>query len=294
MRPGPTLAARRLRDSMSPTAHPLPAVEWLTRICVSEGWFDSEANAREAAERWEADFLQTLRSELSDLNDLGRPAPYTFNPSSDYMIQGAALELPSDSQADVAWKRRRARLADYAAALRGLSPQDFEALCAGILELIGVADPTCTPYVADQGIDFYGKLPLERWVLPEDLSPTLQKQMSMWLIGQAKHVGGSPVGTSTIRELVGAVQLARSRAFSGTRTTFGDLEVRPCDAVVCALFTTGGVSTHVWRLIQRSGVLAMDGEMLAAFMAEQEVGVDTDAGFSPDGLARWVSRFRPT
>ena len=131
-------------------------------ICVAEAWFSSLDEAREAAERWKARFLARLRSELSESNRLGRFCLRDFNSSSDYMVQGCAfIEVGVDTAQLQEAKRRRATIGDYVAAITKVSPDDFEAMCRGMLAELGVDDPVVTPHLADEGIDFYGRLKLE-------------------------------------------------------------------------------------------------------------------------------------
>jgi hypothetical protein len=268
-------------------AGPRPAVEWLTEIGVAQSWASNGEEAREWAERIEQLFLQALRRELNELTELGRFAPFAFNSSSDYMLQGSAFIEPKDSPAVREAKGRRARFPDYAQALRELSPAVFEALCAGILELVGVDSPRLTPTSGDEGIDFYGRLRLEDRIFPQDIYPTIQKQLGVWMIGQAKRYQATRVSTPDIRELVGSIELARSRAYGDGPGKYGDLEVRACDPVFYLFFTTGRLSADSWRLLRRSGVVAMDGEMVASFLADREIGI-ASGEFDGAKFQEWV------
>ncbi len=100
--------------------------------------------------------------------------------------------------------------------------------------------------------------------------------MSVWMVGQAKKYGAIKAGTPDIRELVGAVILARGKAFGGSANTYSDLDILPCDPVFYLFFTTGSISTDGWRLLERSGAVGMDGLMVAAFLADHGVGVIGD------------------
>jgi restriction endonuclease Mrr len=147
-----------------------------------------------------------------------------------------------------------------------------------------------TSYSADEGIDFYGRWPLERHIFPEDIFPTLQRQLSVWMVGQAKHYKATQVSTPDLRGLVGAVTLARGKAFgSGLPDKYQDLNLKPCDPVFCLFFTTGQISSDGWRLLHRSGVVGMDGEMVAAFLADRDIGVK-EGSFDAVAFSIWLKQ----
>jgi hypothetical protein len=84
--------------------------------------------------------------------------------------------------------------------------------------------------------------------------------------------------------------LARGRAFSTTHAPYTDLAVRVCDPVFFLFFTTGRISSQGWKLLLNSGVVGMDGGMVAALLAESGVGVASDK-FDDTLLKNWVHRF---
>jgi hypothetical protein len=289
MRPGPSSAKTILVGTIPIDAEPKPAVDWLAEISIAQGWHSTNNEALEAAERWEDRFLDLLRDELSDFNRLGRFAPFDFNSSSDYLIQGCAFVEPRDSDEAQEAKRRRSQYHQYTAALKCLSAREFESLCAGLLQAIGVEDPQITPYSADEGIDFYGRLKLERFVFSDSMYPGIQQQLSIWMIGQAKHYDAAKVSTFEIRERVGTVQLAKSRAFGSSAEKYSDLRLRECDPVFYLFFTTGRITLNSWELIARCGVAAMDGNMIAAFLADRAIGTDDESRFQEEAFKNWIA-----
>ena len=181
-------------------------------------------------------------------------------------------------------KQRRSRLESYLAAIQALTPEEFEKLCGKIIEILGVTAPRVTRRSADDGIDFYGKLEGARIFFAEDdLHPTVQRQLSVWLVGQAKQYIKVQAGTPEVREIVGAVQLRRGGAFQDEGFPFPDLKIRANDPVFTMLVTGGTLSSNAWQLLERSGVIGIDGELLAAFLA------DRDSGPSPDPT---IAQFR--
>lgn len=176
--------------------------------------------------------------------------------------------------------------------LRQLSPGFFELLCARVLALLGVPKPHLTPYRADQGIDFFGKISIGDLTGHGPLFPVFESNLVVWLVGQAKHYLHSKVSTPDIRGLVGSTVLGRSGTYP-KETFLKGLNIRSCDPVVMLFFTTGELSTDGWSLCRKAGIAAMDGEMLATFLADKEVGLTKGKGeprFDQKAFAEWVGK----
>lgn len=120
---------------------------------------------------------------------------------------------------------------------------------------------------------FFGQLEGENIFFPDDLQPTIQKQLSIWLVGQAKRYSRAPTGTPTIRDLVGAVTLGKSGSSSTAKSPFPGLRIRVSDPVFVMLVTGGTLSARAWTLAKRSGVIGIDGELLAAFLVDRLRGL---------------------
>lgn len=273
---------------MTVDSPPRAARAWLADIILTEGWA-SELEAAELAERWEDRFLGRLRHDRSELALLGRPCIYDFNSSSDYMIQGACFVEPADSNELREAKRGRAQISSYIAALSVITPNDFEAMCRGVIRQIGVETPAITPSTSDEGIDFYGRLKLGTLLQTAIGIPRFEDMLNVWLIGQAKHYPSGQAATPEIRELVGSVELARAAAFSRVTSAYPDMQLRPCDPVFFLFFTTGTISTPGWRLLNASGVVGMDGGMLAAFLADQRIGLRDNGVFDGALFDAWLA-----
>ena len=248
MPPGPMgakslLLQRSRRELVIPKK---PIEEILVAIIVDQKWAASVADARELAERWAKSVLKRLQQEQNELNrHKDSFSPFAFNSSSDYHIQGCAYIEPTDSPDVQEAKKSQARLNDYVALLATLTPRQFECLGKAVLELLGVEKPTVTPKSADEGIDFFGLLRLEALAGLPDRFPGVGRQLTIWLIGQAKHYQESIVSTAAIRELVGAIHLARGKAFGADGDRYADLRVRVCDPVFYLFFTTGRFTAEV-------------------------------------------------
>jgi hypothetical protein len=291
--PGPAQALRALPKVLHVASPPRPALDILVEICIEEGWHETEEEAREAAERWEKRFLTRLRQELSESNRLGRFCLHDLNSSSTYMVQGCAfIEVGVDSAELQEAKRRRGFFAAYVGAIAEVSPDDFEAMCRGMLAELGVEDPVVTPHSSDEGIDFYGRLRLEGSLGVVTALPGIYRRLTVWMVGQAKHYRAIQSGTPDIRAVVGAIDLARGKAWGSPTDKYPDLDIRVCDPVFYLFFTTGDISADGWRLLEQSGVVGMDGQMVAAFLADHSVG-RVDEAFDGDEFERWLESHRP-
>jgi restriction endonuclease Mrr len=289
--PGPSSAAHHTLDNFPLDAAPQQAVVLITAICLSEGWFNEASIAREKAEQWESGYLTILRRELSSANRQSRPTRFVFNSSSTDMIQGACFIEPLDSPDIVTAKQSRLNYLVHLGWLHDLDPTDFEVACRGILRLMGASDARVTRQSGDQGIDFFGKLHLEGRLERAYVLGSLDKNLSIWLVGQAKRYKSVKVATPDLRELVGSVQLARTSTYAGTGGGLEDLKIRPCDPVFYLFFTTGTISRDGWELLEKTGVIALDGEMVAAFLADNDVAA-IDGKPSEDEFSSWIDGHR--
>jgi Restriction endonuclease len=276
-RSGPRRAVQLLYEVIGIEAAPRPIREWLEIVIAEQSWAASAAEASEKAEKWEALALTTLETTLRAPDVFGRPKLLALNSSSPYLIQGAAFVEPCDDELTRKHKARRRNIIKLREGLRGLSDRAFELCCARILSELGARDTVATQFSGDEGIDFYGRLRLEEFLHSADLEPTIQTQLTVWMVGQAKHYQRVRVSTPDIRELVGSVELARSRAFGSLGDMkYPDLRMRLCDPIFRLFLTTGEISQHGWVLLSASGVVGMDGLMLAGFLADRGVGISGD------------------
>ncbi|MGB7208061.1 MAG: hypothetical protein WBD27_05315 [Pyrinomonadaceae bacterium] len=108
------------------------------------------------------------------------------------------------------------------------------------------------------------------------------------MIGQAKHYNETDASTFAIRELVGSVELAKGRAFGSVAEKYTDLTIKACDPIFYLFFTTGRITANSWRLMDRSGVVGMDGEMIAALLADNNIGVVAEV-FNPELFVKWIA-----
>lgn len=286
MIPGPAAAVALVGTYLSLDAAPTAAVEVLKLIIIGEAWETDESVAAERAEFWAAKFLLRCRRLIGDCNSNGQFCEIALNSSAVDHVQGAYFVEGVDSPEVAEAKRKRLGHVDYRTALSRLSPTEFEWACRGMLSCMGVQDALVTRRSADEGIDFFGRLQLSDELRRAGVLPGFYTTLSVWLVGQAKHYKETQAATPDIRELVGSVQLARAGAFAKSGSLPG-LDIRICDPVFYLFFTTGRISRDGWALMSSSGVVGMDGEMVAAFLADSEIGRDGGA-FSPATFDDWV------
>ncbi len=248
----------------------------------------------EKASEWEAPIKSRLLNYIKAIEERGAQPQVAFNSSSNYMIQGACFIEGTDSDEVVEQKRRRLRWKDYYETLQELSPREFELLCREVLKLIGARNVKLTKETRDEGIDFYGKLSVADVIKPSSAFRfrPFESFLEIWLIGQAKHYRAVKVATPDLRELIGSVNLASARTFADLDPDkYPDLRIRVADPVFMLFFTTGRISIDGWQLVKKSGIVAMDGEILAAFLADHDVAIIKEEGtkqFSRDTFFEWL------
>jgi hypothetical protein len=290
MKPGPAAVAEIILANLPLDAAPEPLDEVIYRIIKDHSEWGCSPDDK--ATIWEPRVKTILDQHWEKSLKAIKQPRFAFNSASSYKIQGACFIEPKDSPEVKSQKQRRLRWQDYYQHLRLISAESFELLCVRILALLGVPNPTLTPYRADQGIDFFGKMSVGDLTGHGPLFPVFESCMVFWLVGQAKHYLHNKVSTPDIRELVGSTMLGRSRTFPKEGILQG-LKIRACDPVIMLFFTTGELSADGWSLCQNAGIAAMDGEMLASFLADKEVGVTENKGelhFDQNAFVEWLGK----
>ena len=213
---------------------------------------------------------------------------FEFSAVSEDYIQGACFAGPSASEDDLRRKGKRRNCLRIIDLCNGLTPMEFESLCARLLKLMRVENAKCTRFVHDHGVDFYGKVLLRELTNWRAVGAEADDQARVWFVGQAKHYQAVPVSTKEIRELVGAVELIRSGAHKDVSSSLSGLLVRVCDPVVSLFFTTGTFSRGARNLLTRTGVVGLDGSQIAMHLADHQIGV-VGGVVDDDGFRQWVS-----
>lgn len=292
MKPGPALVANIIREELTLDCKPTKLNLVIEQIIQNHF---VGVDPIEKASEWEAAVRAKLLTSIRITEERGAQPQIAFNSSSSYMIQGACFIEGTDSDEIVAQKERRLRWTDYYKTLQELSPSEFELLCKQVLRLIGARNVRLTKETRDEGIDFYGQLSVVDLIVPSSVLrfKPFESLLEIWLVGQAKHYKSIKVATPDLRELVGSVSLASARAFADLDPEkYPDLQIRLADPVFMLFFTTGRISVDGWQLIKKTGIIAMDGEMLATFLADHSVAITFDGDirqFSQEAFFEWLN-----
>ena len=293
MKPGPAPIANTICEELPLDSRPIKVTRAIEQVIVDRF---PDLDPIEKASEWEAPVMSKLLNYIKAAEERGVQPQIAFNSSSSYMIQGACFIEGTDSDEVVKQKKRRLRWKDYYETLQELSPSEFELLCREVLKLIGARNIKLTKETRDEGIDFYGRLSVADLIKPSSVFRfrPFESFLEIWLVGQAKHYRAIKVATPDLRELVGSVRLASARAFADLDPDkYPDLLIRVADPVFMLFFTTGRISIDGWQLVKKSGIVAMDGEMLAAFLADHDVAIIDEQStrqFSRDTFFEWLKK----
>ena len=223
-------------------------------------------------------------------DDSGTIATLSLVGTTADIVCGSCHEFPTDVAPVAIAKRNRAHAVDILSAIRGLTFNQFEKFGACVLRALGVRQATVTPHANDQGIDFYGYFSVGQ--LEEAPAPffKLAHDVSFALAGQAKHYPTRPVGTATVRELIGSISLARTKTYSNDSVElFENVPVKPFSPMMAMLFTTGEFTNGAKHLCDAAGVVAKNGAQLSVYLAEKGVGIEGQGDTSKFSLAAFMS-----
>lgn len=277
-----------------PTTPPSRVDEVLESLVPQLRNEDELRDDAEVVEEELADFRGRLRSRYNACGETGEYCPFEFNPRDEELVQGCAWI--SDDDPNEVREQRAALAAQFdplLQAIRDLTPDDFELLGAGVLDVIGVQSPKATKRSQDEGIDFFGRLRMSDFLLQNHTLPNVERQLKVWIVGQAKRYPVKLVGTEEIRELVGSCELARAGIWPIQGDTYvQELPIRRFDPIYALMITCGQFSQPAWRIMKAAGVIGMDGPMLAKMLALEGVarGYGDPDAFDADVFAAWIAQ----
>lgn len=263
----------RIESKVSADSPPEKIVSLISGL-LSEQYSMSVAEAAERAESVLQDVKELIRdNELSANNEyFGYFYPIRLSKINDDYVHGACFILSGDDDATKISKRSRAKYAKVAGYIDQLDADEFEVFCGNVLSLLGVRDPIVTPHGGDQGIDFLGRWHLQDYIQDVAFPDGLERQFTAWIIGQAKKYVSTKLNTDVVRELVGSVQLAKSKVFSKEVDEYRSLDIAYCDPIFYVLITTGAITSGVATLLQGAGMLFFDRDLLSVFIADRNSG----------------------
>ncbi|MBD8467058.1 restriction endonuclease [Plantibacter sp. CFBP 8798] len=270
-----------MAESASPTDEP----QLLHDRIATELWRAGHADDLDAAQEIAEALIEPVRVFIIDAqtaaSNAGQAWTLEVYGSEDEYVRGSSTEDVSLSTEERQIRANRLHIGAIHEALINLDDVQFEHACTAILRLMGSLNPQTSPRRDDGGIDFYGRLELVGRL--DNLSPYggIDHRVGLWLVGQAKHYPTRPIQTAHIRELVGSVELART---GGAIHIWQGMNLRPFDATVMLLFTTGNFSSGAHRLLNKTGIIAMSGIQLSTFLADAGVGIN-QATFTFDAVS---------
>ncbi len=283
---GPADAANSIEASIEVDSAPRLLTDLIVTAIKKSGTVDV-LSAEEMAEVWAPKVKSRLISMIGAAKEHAKFLRVTLNSSNDDYVQGSCFVEPTEDEGIADAKRKRATLLRYVDEFEAIDPNDFEWLCGRTLSLFQVEEEFVTRSSADQGIDFFGRVPVGEILKPAVIDPGPEQHFKVWLVGQAKHYQATQVSTKDIRELVGSVALAKSKVFAGKTDPLSSLQMRVCDPVVYLFFSTGTITRDARDLLTKAGVVAMDGLQLAMFLADHGVGL-ADSAFSEVTFRNWL------
>jgi hypothetical protein len=241
----------------------------------------------------EAELLEgPIRDLIAEEEEITPSPLLTLVSSAEHIVAGYCYPDPFDSADVAAAKRSRLNIDPLLQEIRNLTFQEFELFGACVLKELGAKLTKVTPHSNDQGIDFYGVLSLGQNSFLSPPFGQLAHDVRLRFAGQAKHYPTIPIGPEMIRNLVGAISLARHKVFTTDDEIFDELELLPFNPLVAMFFTTGRFTSGALDLAAKSGVIAKSGEELAVFLADKSVGMYDDKGtvkFDKTRFRNWLS-----
>jgi restriction endonuclease Mrr len=248
--------------------------------------------AAEQAERMEERVRQRINEKQQETEDAGTFPVVIIHYANQRRVVGSCWVGPTDSQAVAAAKHGRVHAQQILAALRALTPDQFERFGSRILRELGAERVQVTRRSGDNGVDFYGFLSLGGIMQHPPAICQLAHNIQLLFAGQAKHYPDNPIGPATVREMIGAIALARFQVYSSEPDFFEEFKLLPYNPLIALLFTTGRFTRGAIEVAAAAGVIARSGEQLAIFLADRNVGMVLNEGvttFVPERFLEWLN-----
>lgn len=247
--------------------------------------------AAEQAERMEERVRQRITDKQREMENAGTIPVVVILYSNQRRVVGSCWVSPTDTEAIAAAKRGRVHAQQILAALRTLTADQFEHFGSRILRELGAERVRVTRRSGDNGIDFYGFLSLGGIMQHPPAICQLAHNIQLLFAGQAKHYPDIPIGPATVREMIGAISLARFKVYSSEPDYFEAFRLLPYNPLIALLFTTGRFTRGAIEIAEATGVIARSGEQLATFLADRNVGMVVNDGvtaFAPAKFMEWL------
>jgi hypothetical protein len=250
----------------------------------------SAASAAEISDRMRSRVEKEIVRRSSELDF----SILSMRGQSGELVHGASYIFPDDGHDKKASKRGRIYATDLLEKIQSLTYGEFESFGRSVLREIGCSTAKVTPHAGDQGIDFYGEITVGSLLKKPDNILNLMHETRLVIVGQAKRyiASGNTIGPNTVRELVGALSLSRTRTYSRDDIDLlDDVELQPFTPVLALLFTTGKITKGARQLAKRAGLIAYSGQELALFLADRGIGIvgsEGSAQFDAAAFEAWL------
>lgn len=248
--------------------------------------------AAEQAERQEERVRQRITEKQREMENAGTIPVVIIHYANARRVVGSCWVDPIDTQAIAAAKQGRVHVQQILAALRALTADLFERFGSRILRELGAEQVQVTRRSGDNGVDFYGFLSLGGIMQHPPAICQLAHNIRLLFAGQAKHYPNNAIGPATVREMIGAISLARFQVYSSEPDFFEAFKLLPYNPLLALLFTTGRFTKGAMEIAESAGVIARSGEQLATFLADRNVGMETNEGvttFVPVRFLEWLN-----
>lgn len=207
-----------------------------------------------------------------------------FGEFDDYVRGTSSLDARLSDHENLV-RRNRVNVERMHSELRGLDGRQFEFVCREVLRFLDCSSPYVTKSSGDGGIDFIGRLSLTHKTNNRFPFGGPHERLSVWLVGQAKRYS-DPIGPSDIRELIGSVELLRSKLVGREMIQF---QVSPFDAIVQIFLTTAEFTSGSRDLLSKTGVFSMSGAQLSTFLCDRSFAIGADGAFDLDEFNRRIA-----
>lgn len=247
--------------------------------------------AAEQAERWEDRVRQRIIEKQREMENAGTIPVVILHHASNRRVVGSCWVDPIDTAAIAAAKQGRVHVQQVLTALRALTASEFELFGSRILRELGAEQVQVTRQSGDNGVDFYGFLSLGGMMQHPPAICQLAHNIQLLFAGQAKHYPDTAIGPATVREMIGAIALARFQVYSSEPDFFEAFKLLPYNPLLALLFTTGRFTTGAREIAEASGIIARSGEQLATFLADRGVGMAENGNilvFDPQQFRDWL------
>lgn len=228
-----------------------------------------------------AEFSESLHDKVSQeietreiiASDLGTTTVVSLR-NNRTVVHGSLHVFPSDDPTIALTKRSRLLSQDLLTAIQSLNFSEFETFGGAVLRELGCPSPEVTQHSTDQGIDFFGELSVGGLLGEQEDTKKLLHSVKTVIVGQAKHYPTRSIGPREVRELVGALTLARTSTFSKPNLDLLDkVKLRPNTPTLAVLFTTGDFTSGARHLADEAGIVLFSGFQLAVFLADCRIGI---------------------